>query len=109
MQDLRARPLVDEDDEAKPELLLVGLVEAPERRDQDRVLVAPLLADRARRAVARTDRRVRVERLDLLRLGKLLEHASGLAEWVLEPAQHLDEPGSPLEELGELLGAQLPR
>jgi hypothetical protein len=42
-EDLSARPAVDEDDEAKAELLLVGLVQAAKRGQEGRVVVGALL------------------------------------------------------------------
>ena len=61
----------DEDDEAEAEPLLVGGVEERELPEHRRVVVQALLRGRAgREAGARTDRRMRVQGLELLVLGE---------------------------------------
>ena len=110
LEDLRLRAAVDEDHEAEAELLLVDLVQVRQLGEDHRVGVGALLGGRARRqAAARADRRVRVQRLELLRLVELGDRVVGGSERVLARRQQLDQPRPSLEELRELLGAQLPR
>jgi len=52
---------------------------------------------------------VGVEGLELLCLAQLPDHLRCRLERVLPLGEHLDEAGPPLEELRELLDAQLPR
>ena len=59
--------------------------------------------------MSRADRRVRAECLDLLLLREAQEHVLGVLERVLQLGKPLDEARLALEELAELLGAQLPR
>src|SRR5262249_49567664 len=67
VEDLRLRPSVDEDDEAKPEPRLVVRVQARELLQHDRVVVRALLCRGPRREPApRADRRMGVEHLLLL-------------------------------------------
>ena len=55
------------------------------------------------------DPRVRGQRLDLHVLGRVGEHLARLAERILELRELFDDTRVPLEELGELVFAQLPR
>src|SRR5262249_15363030 len=103
--DLRLRPPVDEDDEAEAELLLVGAVELVELRR----LVGSLLDGGSRRQRLRADRRVRVEDLLLLRVGQARCRLGSAAERILDLREPLDEACAALEQLRELLDAQLPR
>jgi hypothetical protein len=107
--DLGPRPVVDEDDEAKPEPLLVGLVQPGQDLQKRGVGLAPLLARGAPRELRFADPRVGVERLDPVRLGELLEDRTRLTERVLSLGEDPDEPSRALEELAELLHGQLPR
>ena len=110
VEDLRLRPAVDEDDEPEAELLLVDLVLVGELRQHRRVGVLALLRRRAgREAAARTDGRVCVERLDLLLLAERVDHLVRPLERVVELGEPLDERRPALEELGQLVDAQLPR
>ena len=49
------------------------------------------------------------QRLDLLLLGQASQHVLGASERVLQLGEPLDEARPALEELGELVRAQLPR
>src|SRR5690242_18078981 len=71
VQDLRLRTAVDEDDEAEAELLLVDLVQIGELGQHDRVRVVSLFDGRAGRQFLRADRRIRVERLELVALAQV--------------------------------------
>ena len=66
-------------------------------------------AERADRPVRLPDRRVGVEDLVLLLVGELGDHLGRVLERIVALGEQLDEPRPALEELGELLGAQLPR
>ena len=109
LEDLRLRPAVDEDDEAEAELLLVDLVQVGELGEDGRVGVVPCSAAERAERCSRADRRVRAQRLDLLLLAGGVEHVLGALERVLELGEPLDEARVALEELGQLVGAQLPR
>jgi len=109
LENLRLWPAVDEDDKPEAELLLVDLVEVGELGQHDRVGIGSLLHGRALREVARADRRVRVQRLELLGLVQPGDHLGRGLERVVALRQQLDEARPALEELGELLDAQLPR
>ncbi len=65
-------------------------------------------ADRAEVGVA-ADRRVRVEHLFLLGLCEAACDLARAAERIVERGQPFDESRAALEQLGELLDAQLPR
>ena len=85
-------------------------VQARELGEHLGVGVGALLRGRARREARRLpDRRVGVEHLVLLVVGELGDHLGRVLERILALGEQLDEPRPPLEELGELLGAQLPR
>ena len=74
------------------------------------IVVRALLGRRARgEPVLLADRRVRVEHLALLGVGQLVDHGGRVPERVVALGEQLDEPRPALEELGELLDAQLPR
>ena len=103
-------PPVHEDDEAEAVLLLVGLVQLRENGEEHRVLVGALLPRGLLGDVhALADAWMRPQRLDLLVLGCIGEHLARLAEGILELGQLLHEARMALEELGELVFAQLPR
>ena len=75
-----------------------------------RVGVIALLGGRTcREPCALTDRRMRVERLELLLLGQALDDLVGSAQRILDLRQELDQAGATLEQLGELVRGQLPR
>src|SRR5205807_4773197 len=93
LENLFLRPAVDEDDEAEPELLLVHLVQVGELGEGDRIAAGALFGGRALRQVARADRRMRVQRLELLRLAQLADDLRGRAERVVVLGEPLDEPG----------------
>ena len=103
-------PPVHEDDEAEAVPRLVLGVEAGELGQRLGVGVAPLLGRRAgREPRLLADRRVRVEHLVLLGVGEPVDDLERVAERVLALGEQLDEARPALEELGELVGAQLPR
>ncbi len=103
-------PAIDEDDEAEAVPRLVLGVQALELGKDGRVVVRTLLGGGARRESGRADGRVRIENLTPLARGQVLHrHTAGLTERILQRSEPLDEARPPLEELGELLGAQLPR
>src|SRR5262249_38419250 len=108
-QDLRSRPAVHEDDEPEAEPPLVLAVQSRELVEQGRILLAALLGRRAGPRAPRTGRGVRVEHLLPLVVGQRTRHLPRLPERVLAAGEELDEPCPPLEQLGELVGAQLPR
>ena len=90
--------------------LLVGGVQAGELREHVRVGVGALLGRRARgEPGALADRGMRGEDLALLVRGKLVDERARTDERVGLGGEPLDEARPALEELGELLGAQLPR
>ena len=62
-------------------------------------------AERARRA----DRRVRVEHRLLVVVGQGARELAGAAERIVDGRELVDEARASLEQLGELLGRQLPR
>src|SRR5207247_4104232 len=109
LEDLFLRPAVDEDDEAEAELLLVDLVQVRELGERDGIAARSLLGGRSFRQAAAADRGMRVERLELLRLAQLADHVQRGPERAVLLREPLDEARVPLEELRELLGAQLPR
>ena len=98
-EDLRARSLVDEDDEAEAELLLVALVQTPEGGEERGVVVGALLLGGALRPAALTDPRMRVQRLDLRVLREAREDGARLAERVLALRELLRQAGVALEQL----------
>src|SRR5689334_7272236 len=104
LEDLRLRAAVDEDDEAEAELLLVDLVQIGELGQDGRMTAAALLGCRAGGQVACADRRMRVQGLEPLFLGELGDRLIGRPERVLPLGKQLDQPGTALEELGELVG-----
>jgi len=57
----------------------------------------------------RADRGMRVQRLGFLGLGELRDRLVSRFERVLALREQIDEARAPLEELRELVGAQLPR
>ena len=104
--DLAPRPAVDEDDEAEAEPLLVGAVQLGQLGEHLGIVVGALLGRRARRqALARTDRRVRVEhRLLLVRpRGSGRRRVPGRADRRASRAAR--RARVPFEQLRELLGA----
>ena len=110
LEDLGLRAPVDEDDEAESVPGLVLGVQARELGEHLGVDVGSLLGGRARREALRLpDRRVGVEHLALLLVGEHGDHLGRVLERIVALGEQLDEPRPPLEELGELLGAQLPR
>ena len=89
--------------------LVLG-VQARELGQHLGVVVGALLGGRAGgQALLLPDRGMRVEHLALLRVGELVDHRGRVPERVVALGEQLDEARPPLEELGELLGAQLPR
>ena len=109
--ELGARAAVDEDDEAEAEALLVGGVQLGELRQHLRVLRRglALLGRRAAAEPPLADARMVRQRLDPLLLGQPGEHLARAAERVLLLGERLDEAAAGLEEVGELVHAQLPR
>src|SRR5919108_1233911 len=108
-EDLPARTAVDEDDEAEAELLLVGLVQPAQGREQRGILVGALLLLGGFGPGALPYPRMRVQRLDTRLLGELLEHLPRLAERVVPARELLGQARVALEQRVELLDAQLPR
>jgi hypothetical protein len=107
--DLGLRAAVDEDDEAEAEALFVLAVEPVELGERRGIVVRSLFRRRVRRQLLRADRRVRVQRPELLVLGEGGDDVVGRVERVVTLREPLDERRLPLEELRELLLAQLPR
>jgi len=101
-QDLRPRAPVDEDDEAKTELLLVDLVQRRELDEHDGIVAVLLL-----RALA--DARMRRERFYLFVLVERMCDLARSRERVVFLREPLDEARPTAEQLGELLDGQLPR
>src|SRR5262249_13322512 len=108
-EDLALRPPVDEDDEPEAVARLVVRVELRELRQHLRIVVASLFAGRARRERLRADRRMRVEHLLLLLVAQLVHERARADDRGALAGRRLDEAGPAGEELGELVGAQLPR
>ena len=109
-EDLRLSPPIDEDDEPEAVPRLVLGVEPCELGEHLRVVVGALLGGAPRRKTGPlADRRMRVEDLTLLLERELVNERACADERVLLGGEALDEPGPALEELGELVGAQLPR
>ena len=110
MYGFRLRPAVDEDDEAGPVPLLVRLVQPGELLEHLGVVVGALLDGRpGREAAALSDRRVRGQDLDLLLVRQLVDERARLDQRILVFRQPFDEARPALEQLRELVGAQLPR
>jgi hypothetical protein len=90
--------------------LLVLAIEALELGEHLRVGVGALLGRRAGGELLRADGRVRVEDLEPLAWGQVSRcHTTRLSERILEFREQFHESGATLEELGELVDAQLPR
>ena len=110
LEDLGLRAARHEDDEAEPELLLVDLVQVREIGEHDRVGVGPLLGGGpGRQPAPRADRRVGVERFDLLVVGERGDDVVGPPQRVLDLGEPFDEARASLEELRQLVRGQLPR
>ena len=104
------RTAVDEDDEAEAEALLVVPVQLLQLGHDGGVVVRALLGGRVlREPLALADRGVRVEHLLLLGIGERRRDLAGVIERMVGTGELLDERGASLEELGELVGGQLPR
>ena len=71
--------------------------------------MSALFACRALGEVLRADLRMRGERLDELVVWHPCDQLGRCVERVLDLREPLDEAGASLEELGELVGGQLPR
>lgn len=106
---IRARPAVHEDDEPKSELFLVGTVQPTELGCDLGLGLLPLLSGRPTREAPCPDGRVRVYCLDLLALCQPGDHSFGATERIIGLGEALSESGPSLEELPELVHAQLPR
>src|SRR5215472_15033554 len=108
--DLPLRSPVDEDDEAEAERLLVRPVQRGELSEHGGVVVGALLGGgTGGETGALADRRVRRQCLELLFIGQLSDRCLGPVEGLLTLAENLDQPRPALEELGQLVLAQLPR
>src|SRR5262249_45704448 len=81
--DLALRPSVDEDDEAEAEALLVLAVQPLELRERSRIVLGALFRRGARRRRPCADRRMGVQRLELLGFGELVDHVAGRLERML--------------------------
>jgi hypothetical protein len=89
--------------------LVLG-VQARELGEDVGRLVGALLCGRARgQPGAGADRRMRVQRRDPLVARQRRQHCGRRPERVRDPGERLDELRPSLEELGQLLAAQLPR
>src|SRR5205085_8995589 len=106
---LRLRAAVHEDDEAEAEALLVLAVEPLELGERLGIVVRSLFRRGSGRQLPRADRGVRVQRLELLGLRQTGDHLVRRVERVRVLGQVRDECRLSLEELRELLVAQLPR
>src|SRR2546428_4855822 len=105
--ELGLRPPVDEHDEPEAERLLVRAVQVVELRRRG---VGALLGRAASaQAPPGANRRVRVEHRLLLVVCERARDLARAAERVLERGELLDEARAPLEQLRELVRAQLPR
>jgi len=100
--ELGARAVVDEHDEAKAELSLVGMVQLREL-DEHLGIVAVLLS----RSLA--DARVRLARRDLVAVWEFFDQSVRFRERIILSGKELDEPRVSAEQLNELVDAQLPR
>jgi hypothetical protein len=90
--------------------LLVGPVQPLELGEHLRLGVGALLGPRARRQPRPlSDGRVRREHLDLLLVRQLVHERPRALERIGFFGEPLDEPGAPLEQLGQLVCGQLPR
>ena len=88
----------------------VELFRGGELLEHLRVVVGALLRGRAcREPFAPTDRRMRGQELHLLLVGQLVHERPCADERILLLRQPLDEARPALEQLGELVCAQLPR
>ena len=101
----------DEDDEAEAEALLVGAVELGELGENIGIVVGPLLGRAPRGeplAAARSPDALRALRASPPRSASAITMLRVL-ERVVDLGEPLDERRSSFEELGELVGRQLPR
>jgi hypothetical protein len=109
LEDLALGPAVDENDEAEAVPGFLLCIEAGELRDHVRLVVRSLLRRGARRELRRTDRRMGVEDCSLVLRRELVDERPRTHERVGLVRETLDEARTPLEQLGELVDAQLPR
>ena len=112
----RARTLARElsDDERKEVLdahpaIGAQATSARSAREHGRIVVRSLFEPRALRRGRAADRRVRLEEVALLAVGKRTRDLARVLERVLRRREALDELAPALEQLSELLGGQLPR
>ena len=104
------RAPIHEDDEAEAELPLIQRVQGRELDEQARVVRLALFGGRAcGQSCALADRRVGCECLDLLVLAQPREDVVCSLEGILDLRELLDQSRATLEELAELVDAQLPR
>ena len=106
---IRAGPAVHEDHEPKSELLLVGTVQPTELGSDLGLGLLPLLSGRPAGEAPGPDGWMRVDCLDLLGLRQPGDQSFGATERIMGLGEALGESGPPLEELYELVHAQLPR